>query len=207
MKLKARIFDIFIPCSWLYVRRKDQAKTLYLTFDDGPEPAVTPILLELLDKHNIKATFFCIGEKMDAYPELTQQIASNKHTLANHTYNHRKFDKLDLAAQLNEINQTNTLIANATGQTTSPLFRTPHGKWQPKLLLALIKKKIPLALWSLDSLDYFYTNPVDICQRFENIKPTSGDIILFHDDSLTSVYALETLIPKWKEMGFEMKAL
>jgi len=207
MKLKARLFDIFIPHSWLYVRRRGHAKTLYLTFDDGPDKAVTPGLLALLERFDVKATFFCIGEKIQKNQELAKEIINKGHTLANHSYYHREFHQLSVHEQMAEVLKTNGLIQSISDSSEVPLFRTPNGKWQLMLLKALVKQKIPLVLWSLDSLDYFYKEPEDIYQRFEQHPPVSGDIILFHDDSPLCIKALETLIPKWKKMGFEMKTL
>ncbi len=207
MKLKARLFDLFIPHTWLYVRKKGGSKTLYLTFDDGPEKDVTPELLALLARFDVKATFFCIGEKIQNNQALAKEIINQGHTLANHSYYHRNFHQLSVTEQMSEVVKTNTLIEKISGSSEVPLFRTPNGKWQLRLLKALVKQKTPLVLWSLDSLDYFYKEPDDIFQRFEEHPPVAGDIILFHDDSPLCIKVLEVMLPKWKKMGFEMNAL
>lgn len=207
MKLKARLFDLFIPHTWLYVRKKGGSKTLYLTFDDGPEKDVTPELLALLARFDVKATFFCIGEKIQNNQALAKEIINQGHTLANHSYYHRNFHQLSVTEQMSEVVKTNTLIEKISGSSEVPLFRTPNGKWQLRLLKALVKQKKTLVLWSLDSLDYFYKEPDDIVQRFEEHPPVAGDIILFHDDSPLCIKVLEVMLPKWKEMGFEMNAL
>lgn len=207
MKLKARLFDLFIPHTWLYVRKKGGSKTLYLTFDDGPEKDVTPELLALLARFDVKATFFCIGEKIQNNQALAKEIINQGHTLANHSYYHRNFHQLSVLEQMAEVVKTNTLIEKISGSSEVPLFRTPNGKWQLRLLKALVKQKKTLVLWSLDSLDYFYKEPDDIVQRFEEHPPVAGDIILFHDDSPLCIKVLEVMLPKWKEMGFEMNAL
>src|SRR5688572_27569417 len=83
-------FLLIMPSSWMTIKGK-KSNSIYLTFDDGPDPEVTPLLLDLLKKKNAKATFFLVGTKIEAHPELVSQIIANGHGIGNHSYDHNSF--------------------------------------------------------------------------------------------------------------------
>ena len=118
----------FRPCfvaGWIYpealFRIKTTEKLLYLTFDDGPDPESTPVLLEILEKHNIKVIFFCNGRAAEKYPELIGQIKSQGHLIGNHGYNHLDGWRTSTEKYIAD-------VENAAGFTSSDLFRPPYGR-------------------------------------------------------------------------------
>jgi peptidoglycan-N-acetylglucosamine deacetylase len=168
--------------------RKDPGqKNIYLTFDDGPIPEVTPWVLDILDQFNIKATFFCVGENVFKYPEVYQEILKRGHRTGNHTYNHlRGF-----------FTQTKRYLENAKKAAEiidSDLFRPPHGELRRKQYLAL-RKHYKIVQWDVITRDY---NP-DITgdQVFDIVKKyaRNGSIVVFHD-SLKSEKHIRYVLPK-----------
>ena len=181
-------------------------RTLYLTFDDGPQVKETTAILDLLQENKIAATFFCLGCHIQSYPQLAQRILDDGHLLANHSFNHMGFGALSLRERIREIEETNQVISQFTGVDTS-LFRAPQGNWRMSTLMYMYRKGITGVHWSYDSEDYRDNTAQELIARFENIPPVAGDILLFHDDNLKCTEALSYLIPKWKEQGFTFNHL
>ena len=152
---------------------KNSANNLFLTFDDGPNPATTPYVLDILDKKAAKATFFCIGKNVDRYSNLYDEIIKRGHAVGNHTYSHLKgwhssnqeyYDNIQLASQYIESN----------------LFRPPYGQMtltQIKHLKTLYK----IIFWSVLSWDFNESLSAKSCIKRVLPKTQSGDIIVFHD--------------------------
>lgn len=188
----------FIPAHW---RKQHPAKgQIALTFDDGPTP-YTAAVLRLLKHYDYKATFFCIGKQVKAYPDLARQIVAEGHTIANHSYNHlSSFGFLQQAALLDELQQTDQVIWEVTGQKPS-LFRPPFGVSNPTLAKVLQISKHQTIGWSNRSLDTVTADPLRIERRVRK-KLQSGDIILFHDSSQRTLDALQRLLPYLKEQGY-----
>ncbi|TLU65770.1 polysaccharide deacetylase family protein [Thalassotalea litorea] len=207
MSLKSRIIQRLFPNNKIYTKKKSGEKCLYLTFDDGPTPRVTPQVLELLSKHETKATFFFIGKRMENHPAIVRQAMAEGHALGNHSYNHKGFKFMPTKHQLAEIIQTNELMSEFNIQKENILFRPPHGRWRISLLWQLIKRNIPVVLWSVDSQDYSKKASQELCQRLLQMPMSDGDIILFHDDNDQCLELLETLIPAWKARGFNFQSL
>ena len=110
-------------------------KAVYLTFDDGPIPEVTPKVLDILARYHVKATFFMVGENIDKHPEVFKQVVSAGHSVGNHTYNHLKGFRYTLSEYLANIEKCQKAIGSNT--STPPLFRPPYGKawfWQRRAL-------------------------------------------------------------------------
>jgi len=205
-QLKYFIRSKLLPNKLFLIDKKSHAKSIYLTFDDGPVPGVTDKLLTLLDKYDVKVTFFVIGSCAQKHPELIVKINESGHTLANHSYTHPPFHKISLAQKVREIINTNLAIENIINKKCD-MFRAPQGRWDFKLLMKLFSLKITAVHWSRDSMDFLKEEPEKIIKRFE-IKPVSpGDIILFHDDDQRCIEVLDTLIPKWLSQGFKLEAL
>ena len=153
---------------------KGENKTLYLTFDDGPIPEVTPEVLDILDKYNAKATFFCVADNIKKYPEVFQSIIDRGHRLGNHTYHHIKGWETPNNEYFEDIERANQLV-------NSNLFRPPYGRigfFQAREL----RKKYRLILWSV--LSYDYSGKLSKENVWDNIRKsvTDNDIILFHDN-------------------------
>lgn len=148
--------------------------SVYLTFDDGPHPEITPFVLEELNKYNAKATFFCLGKNVKSNPEVFQQIINGGHAIGNHTYDHPNSYKVDATTYLVSVAQANQFIP-------SNLFRPPYGRLSRKAGKLLKEEGFKIVYWSLLSGDFDIKLSPQKCleQLIFNVKP--GDIIVFHD--------------------------
>jgi len=164
-----------------------------ITFDDGPHPIITPQILELLEKYNSKATFFCIGKHIEEHPELFKQIVSDGHTIGNHSYNHaNNFGFLSTKKVVAELKKTDDLIYGLINKKNN-LFRPPFGVTNPNIAKAIKKTKHHVIGWSVRSLDTKIKDPKKILKRItKNLK--KGDVILLHDTQERTVVVLEQLL-------------
>ncbi len=176
---------------WLYPRalwRMDRNdKSVYLTFDDGPIPGVTPWVLDLLDKYDIKATFFLVGDNVRKHPEEFKMIVERGHRVGNHTFNHIRGFEYFSDNYLENTEKANELIK-------SDLFRPPHGhmRWMQYFQL---RSKYKIVMWDLVTRDYSKRlNGEDV---FKIVKKyvRNGSIITFHD-SLKSEKNLKYALPR-----------
>jgi peptidoglycan-N-acetylglucosamine deacetylase len=190
-----------LPPSWLVTKARINSDAIALTFDDGPHPDFTPLVLAVLAKHGMKATFFTIGENLVKYPELARQIVKDGHQLGNHSYFHREYRSLPLAQQLAEIDRTDKLLEEFDGHQRHT-FRPPRGELSPRLLFALMRRKQTVAMWSYDSMDYQGLGAQSIVKRFSEQPMSRGEIVLMHDDNAHTLDALEELLPAWKLRGW-----
>jgi peptidoglycan/xylan/chitin deacetylase (PgdA/CDA1 family) len=183
-----------------YWRMNRHQKSVYLTFDDGPIPEITPWVLDLLDHYGIKATFFLVGDNVRKHPREFEMIKARGHRLGNHTYNHiRGFE------YLSKNYLANTDKANALIQTD--LFRPPHGhmRWAQYMVL---RRKYRIVMWDLVTRDYSKRlNGEQVLQKVKHYV-RNGSIITFHD-SLKSERNLKYALPKAIEwllaQGYEFK--
>ena len=160
-----------------------------LTFDDGPSPKYTPLLLDGLKERNVRATFFLLGQNVKENQELVQRMQAEGHLLGNHTYNH---------VQLNKILKTNNEIYEATGKYPE-YMRPPYGAWKKNMELCV--EMLPV-FWDIDTLDWKSQN-VDAILKAAGEEPEDGSIILMHDEYQTSVEAALLLVDRLKEKGYE----
>lgn len=195
-----------LPDSLFLLKKSVCDKNIYLTFDDGPVSKITTQLLDLLEKHQIKVTFFIVGTCAKKNPDILINISERGHTIANHSYNHPRFDLLTLKDQIVEILHTNDIIKKVTNKECR-LFRSPQGRWNVKLLWYMFKHKITAVHWSRDSMDFKKGTIESIINDFKTNPIDSGEIILFHDDNTLCINALDQLIPWWKDQGYTFKAL
>ena len=211
----------FYPKALIWNKPRNQ-KTIYLTFDDGPIPIVTPFVLKTLKKFNAKATFFCIGENIVKHTEIFDQLKADGHSVGNHTFNHLKGWATEDRVYLENIRKCQEI-------TKSSLFRPPYGrikKSQIKNLMALSYKtqdnlqSSPISnlqtqiskiiMWDVLSGDFDTSLAPEKC--LENvIKHTeNGSIVVFHD-SLKARERLEFALPKalekWQAEGYQFAAL
>jgi peptidoglycan/xylan/chitin deacetylase (PgdA/CDA1 family) len=153
-----------------------------LTFDDGPDPYVTPLVLDLLDLHKAKASFFCIGQRAIAHPEIVQDIIRRGHSVENHSYRHSNAFALYLPASLTrEIAEAQSVIKSITGRT--PLFfRAPMGLRSPLLDPVLARSALRSVSWTRRGLDSVCGRPATVLRRLTR-RLAGGDVILLHDGS------------------------
>ena len=177
-------------------------KTVYLTFDDGPIPQVTPWVLDVLDFYEVKATFFCVGDNVAGNPNLFQVIRDRGHQVGNHTMNHVKGMSMSPEKYVRNVMNAHDLIQ-------SRLFRPPHGHMLPGQA-KLLKKDFSIIMWDVVTRDY--SNKLSGEQVFGNVKryARNGSIIVFHDSIKAERnlhYALPRTINWLRENGFLFKTL
>jgi peptidoglycan-N-acetylglucosamine deacetylase len=152
-----------------------------LTFDDGPDPSVTPAVLDALADHGARATFFAIGRSLDAHPQIARRVLAEGHELANHSWHHARWQSFaGVREQVEEIERGERAISRVAGDAHKPLYRAPFGIKSPPFVLAAQAKQLTMVAWSLHSRDTRISDPERIAARvLERIRP--GDIVLMHD--------------------------
>lgn len=193
-------------CSGYHLRalcgnKNAAGKQVALTFDDGPHPE-TDKVLDLLKRHNSKATFFCIGMQIEKYPEIFKRIITEGHTVGNHSYSHSQvFGFLSGSKVIHELQQTDELITKHTSKR--PLFfRPPFGATSPAMATALRTTGHTVIGWNIRSLDTIIKSEEKILNRIER-RLAPGSIILLHDTSVKTVNVLEQLLVLLKENNYE----
>lgn len=181
-------------------------KKLYLTFDDGPIPEVTPWVLDVLKQYNANATFFCIGNNIAQYPQVFQSIISEGHVVGNHTYDHLNGWFTERETYLQNAEKCQSHFAESVNRK---LFRPPYGKMKFSQYHA-IKRKYKVVLWDVLSMDYDARLSAEEVLNNVVENATSGSIIVFHD-SLKAEAHLHYVLPKvlqyYSEKGFKFAAL
>ena len=190
-------------------------KDVYLTFDDGPIPEVTPKVLDILDRYQVKATFFMVGENIDKHPEVFRQVVEAGHVIGNHTYNHLKGwhtsfdDYLSNVAQCAEAIKNKFSIFNFQF-SISNLFRPPYGKATLRQRRALHEEGYNLIYWDILTRDYDASRTPEAMLAQIQRETRPGSIINFHD-SLKSNERMLTVLPQaieWLQAhGFALRAL
>lgn len=177
---------------------KEEKKKVALTFDDGPHPQYTVEMLEGLKEKNVKATFFLLGEEVEKYPEIVKQMHEEGHVIGNHSYRHEQLSKLTMQQACEQVNRTNKLIYDITGENPAYL-RPPFGDWHEKLDCEANMVEV---LWDVDTLDWSSQNHGQIVNKvLKNVK--ENDIILMHDGYETSVTAAMEIIDTLRKQGYE----
>jgi peptidoglycan-N-acetylglucosamine deacetylase len=200
----------FFPnCVWDF---KTREKIIYLTFDDGPHPTITPFVLAELKKYNAKATFFCIGDNVKKFPEIYQQVIDEGHAIGNHTMHHiNGWQKTD-DAYLKD-------IAEADKHIKSNLFRPPYGRIKISQIKKLKSKSnlqptancpLQTVMWSVLAGDWVATLSPQKC--FEQVKNKiyPGCIVVFHDSEKANKrmsYALPKLLEHYTRLNYTFKRI
>ncbi|MCX6266715.1 MAG: polysaccharide deacetylase family protein [Bacteroidetes bacterium] len=200
----------FLPCSNFHHHvicggvTDDHAVSI--TFDDGPDPVKTPLILKMLEKHDVKATFFQIGKHLTNNEQLVKQMVEEEHLVGNHSYSHSNwFDLFSPDKIRSELLETDRLIKNITGK--SPLFfRPPFGVVNPLVSMALKNMHWKTICWNIRSLDTMKTDPRKIKEKIlRKLKP--GAIILLHDTTPFTEHHLEALLTAIKNAGYKIVPL
>lgn len=174
-------------------------KVIALTFDDGPGP-YTAQLLDILDQHGAKATFFLIGSKVSAQADVLRRMHSRGHQLGNHSWSHPELPKLPVGQIAGEIDRTNDAIKQATGVKPT-ILRPPYGAVNSAVLEQLRLRGMSSILWSVDTRDWADRNSEIVCSRaVAGAHP--GAIILMHDIHQTSVNAVPCILSALKQQGY-----
>lgn len=191
---------LFPEAIWRIKHRR--RKVVFLTFDDGPIPEVTPWVLDTLDRYGIKATFFMVGDNVRRHPELLEEVRRRGHAVGNHTMHHLQGMKVTAYRYMHDISEANDLI-------DSPLFRPPHGLLRWKQARA-IKDRYKLVMYDLVTRDY--SKKLNPEQVFNNVRryARNGSIIVFHD-SLKAEKNMKAVLPRaieyLRSLGYEFEPL
>lgn len=167
-------------------------RRLALTFDDGPDPAYTPVVLDILQNAGLRATFFVVGKQAEAYPDLIRRMHDEGHEVANHTWSHSPPAETPPAIFLEEVRRTDELIVQLTGETPRSM-RPPKGELNVRKLLGLWRLGKTVALWNVDPRDYLMAESHEIVTWCSGYCPQDGDVLLFHDNHPHAIDALQIL--------------
>ncbi|MCH9659636.1 MAG: polysaccharide deacetylase family protein [Bacteroidetes bacterium] len=165
------------------------SKNIYLTFDDGPIPQVTPWVLDVLKEFQAKATFFCIGDNIKKHPKVFEKLIFEGHSVGNHTFHHLNGWKTSTTQYLNNVAQVQRYLPKGL------LFRPPYGKIKSSQAKELIKKGYTIVMWDVLSADFDTDISEEKCLHnvLKHIKP--GSIVVFHD-SIKAEKKLKYTLPK-----------
>ena len=195
-----KILHLLCPAEY---RIKSAGHAVYLTFDDGPCPETTPTILDILRQHNVKATFFCVGDNIHKYPELFAQIKAEGHQVGNHTMHHSKGFYTNTNDYLNEIDECAALVGNN-------LFRPPHGLITPRQNSMLRNKSYKIIQWDVITYDWDAKHTSNDTFNIVKRYTRSGSIIVMHDSikaAPRTLKILENIIIWLKTEGYELKTL
>ena len=197
------VFDIrlgyFVPT--LCRLKNKQKRQVVLTFDDGPTE-LTPLFLDLLNRYEVKAIFFCIGRQIAQYPQIVQRIKDEGHLIGNHTYSHIPQNCFaSTAVMTQEIQQTDALLAQLGVET--PYFRPPYGVTNPHIAKAAKRMGKIVVGWDIRSLDTVIKDETRLWSRVVS-KLTQGNIILMHDTSERTLHVLEQLLEYLKANDYQL---
>jgi peptidoglycan/xylan/chitin deacetylase (PgdA/CDA1 family) len=180
-------------------------RCIYVTFDDGPIPIVTPFVLNILKEYDAKATFFCIGDNVHKHPDIFEQVKNAGHSIGNHTFNHLKGWKTEGKTYLDNFLKADELLhAN--------LFRPPYGRVKRSQikLLQQAKPGLKIVMWDVLSGDFDRKLRPEACLQNVLKHTRNGSIVLFHD-SLKAFDRLEYVLPRameeWSRRGWEFGLL
>ena len=205
--LKKEISSLQAQGRILYSGNNDRPE-IALTFDDGPDPCYTPQILAILQRYNAKATFFCLGRHVAAYPHLTREIYEAGHVIGNHTWSHPDLALLGASNILSELTRTSDAIQEIIGVRPT-FFRPPYGTFSRQVFAQATHLDIKIVIWSHDTADW--TNPgVDFIIQRSVDQVGGGAIILMHDgevDPVQTVEALPIVLERLRDRGFQFVTL
>ncbi len=187
----------------VYHSRKNDRMEIALSFDDGPHPRLTPIILDILEEYGIKATFFMVGENVKYYPDAARAVVEAGHEIGNHTFSHRKFGRMNEHEMLDEIASCEDAISSVS-ETPVHFIRPPEGQMNDTMRRVIGTLDYRIILWDVDTRDWAHTPPAEISRHIlETVQ--AGDIILMHDfighDSPTPE-ALRMVLPELIARGY-----
>ena len=175
--------------------------TIYLTFDCGYENGNTEPILDALKKHDVKATFFVVGNFLETSPEIVKRMIAEGHTVGNHTYHHLDMSSISsMDAFKKETQDVENLFEQITGTTITKFYRPPQGKYNIENLKMAQELGYHTFFWSLAYVDWYQDGKL-----LKRIPP--GAIVLLHSTSSTNAQILDELLTKWEEMGYTIKPL
>jgi len=217
--LPVRVPDVvkWLHPNWYVWDKPENKQAVYLTFDDGPIPEVTPWVLDILSTYDIKATFFCIGENVQKHPDLFKRIVQEGHQIGNHTFNHLKGWKTDTSTYIENtllaqttIEQTLKDLTNNNETPTSKLFRPPYGKIKTDQATTLASQGFEIIMYSVVAYDWDVSVSREQCLNNITKHTKGGDLIVFHDSQKAFKnlkYTLPKAIAFLRTEGYDFETL
>lgn len=193
------IQELFPNFTW---RIPSSEKVLYLTFDDGPIPVVTPWVLDQLAEYNAKATFFCVGDNIQKHQDVFEQVKAAGHAVGSHTFNHQNGWSTDNIPYFHNVRHCANL-------TKTILFRPPYGKLRPRQTQFLLRH-YRIVMWDVLSGDFDPKISEEQCLTNVIDNATSGSIVVFHDSLKAEEklrYALPRVLEHYSALGYRFEAL
>lgn len=185
----------------LFTSGSPRLRMVALTFDDTPNPFYTEELLRILREHDVKATFFCMGNKSQLYPDLLIEVLRDGHDIGNHSYSHPKLDSLPDDDWEEEILYTNRIIKRVLGYECR-LFRPPHGRTTDEITDFVYAHGMTTCWWTVNTGDYLEPTVDSMVQKvMNNVGP--GGIVLMHDGTDVTLEALPVIIDRLLAEGYE----
>ncbi len=179
-----------------------QEKVCSISFDAAWGNEQTQTLLDILDEHKVKTTFFLVGEWVDNFPDSVKEIDARGHDVGNHSNTHAHMTQISLEEQQSEITQCNEKITAITGKEVT-LFRPPYGEYDNSVVEVCNGLSMYCTQWNIDSLDWKDPSPQDMVERIEE-KLCPGSIILLHNGAKNTPEALPLIIKAIKSQGYEI---
>nr|WP_298987684.1 polysaccharide deacetylase family protein [uncultured Micrococcus sp.] len=177
-------------------------RCIALTFDDGPKPATDARLLEILARHDVRASFFMIGSSVDAFPGTAKKISAAGHEVGNHTYTHALLKPLGRAALDAELSKASTAIEHATGVRPA-VMRPPYGAYNATVTTAIEAHGMRKAMWTVDTLDWKHRDPAKTLAIVKK-EAAPGGIILMHDIHATTIEAVDPVVTWLQSQGYTL---
>ena len=185
-------------------------KVLYLTFDAGFENGCTGKILDTLQKHNVPAAFFLVGNYLEKNPDLVRRMVSEGHIVGNHTMHHPDMSKIsEKSAFQKELQDLESLYASVTGQEIPKYYRPPQGIYSEDNLRMAKELGYRTVFWSLAYVDWKQNDQPTAEYAFSKLLPRThnGAVILLHSTSQTNVEILDQLLTRWKEQGYRFASI
>ena len=183
---------------------------IYLTFDCGYENGNTEPILDALKKHDVKATFFVVGNFLETSPEIVKRMIAEGHTVGNHTYHHLDMSSISsMDAFKKETQDVENLFEQITGTPITKFYRPPQGKYNIENLKMAQELGYHTFFWSLAYVDWYQDNQPDPQEAIEKLtrRIHPGAIVLLHSTSSTNAQILDELLNKWEDMGYSFHSL
>jgi peptidoglycan-N-acetylglucosamine deacetylase len=189
-----------LPSSMLLVRGPRRDRSVCLTFDDGPDPVLTPPLLDVLRDLGVRATFFVIGCKVERYPGIVRRMAAEGHCVGNHSFHHSDPASISARQLCQEVRRTAELLAGLLGHEVR-FCRPPHGKLSALKLLSLWGAKQTVVLWTVDPKDYCCKSAENLRSWFHARSLRGGDVVLMHDNVPHAVEIIPDVVQQARASG------
>ena len=193
-----------------YFCGNSEDKKIYLTFDCGYENGYTPAILDALEKHNVKAAFFVVGNYLETSPDLVKRMVEERHIVGNHTYHHPDMSQIsDPASFQEEITSLEKKYQEITGLEMQKFYRPPQGKYSESNLKMAQELGYQTVFWSLAYVDWYVDQQPTQEEAYAKLLPRihPGAVVLLHSTSKTNAEILDDLLTKWEQEGYTFGTL